>query len=121
MDPKTGITPPSSPHDFPRARLMNQEIHFDVESFHPFESKFEGIVKTLEKGYLGPSNPPLTDMNSLVIVELPTQAYFLLHQRCLPHIEEHTTESLKFPSTSQNVSFLMENLTIVNNQPADLP
>ena len=60
-------------------------------------------------------------MNSLVIVELPTQTYSLSHQRYLPHIEALITESLGFPSTSQNVTFAMANSTIVNTQLADLP
>ena len=60
-------------------------------------------------------------MNSMVIVELPTQTSSLSHQMYLPHIEELTTESVGFPSTSQNVPFFMENSTIVYTQLADLP
>ena len=52
LDPETGITPPSSPHDLPSTRQMNEEIHSDIESFPPFESQVEGIVETLEEGYL---------------------------------------------------------------------
>ncbi|CAF4359890.1 unnamed protein product [Adineta steineri] len=60
---------------------MKEDIHSEVESFRPFESQVEGVVETLEEGYLQPSNPPLTNMNSPVIVELPTQTSSLLHQR----------------------------------------
>lgn len=59
-------------------------------------------------------------MNSLVIVELPTQTSSLSHQMYLPHIEVLTVDSLGFPSTSQNVPFSMENSTMVNTQPVDL-
>ena len=75
----------------------------------------------MEEGYLQPSNPPLTNMNSPMIVELPTQTFLLSHQKYLPHIEALTTESLVFPSTSQNVSFSMANSTMVNTQPSDIP
>ena len=33
---------------------MNKEIHYDVESFPPFESQVEAIIETLEEGYLQP-------------------------------------------------------------------
>ena len=121
LDLEIEITPPSSPHDLPSAGQLNEEIHSDVESFPPFESQVEGIVETLEEGYLRPSNTPLNDMNSPVIVELPTQTSSLSHQRYLPHIEELTVESLGFPSTSQNVPFSMEYLIMVNTQSANLP
>ena len=112
LNPKTRNTPTSSPHDLSSIGKMNKEIHFDIEIFPPFESQVEGIVETLEEGYLRPSNPPLTNMNSLVIVELPTHTSSLSHQRYLPHIEALTTESLGFLSTSQNVLFSMENSTM---------
>ena len=65
---------------------MNEELHSDIESFAPFESQVEGVVETLEEGYLRPSNPPLTNMSILVISELPTQTSSLPPQRYLPHI-----------------------------------
>ena len=121
LDLENEITPPSSPHDLPSIGQMNKEMHFDIENFPPFKSQIEGIIETLEEGYLRPSNPSLTDMNNLVIVELPTQTFLLSHQKYLPHIEALTTESLVFPSTSQNVPFSMANSTMLNTQPADLP
>lgn len=60
-------------------------------------------------------------MSVPVISELPSQTYSLSPQRYLPHIEALTVESLGFPSTSKNVPFSMENSTMVNTQPTNLP
>ena len=59
-------------------------------------------------------------MSIPVINEFPTQSSSLSPQRYLPHIEELIVESLVFPSSSQNVPLSMENLTMVNTQPANL-
>ena len=39
LDWKTEITPPLSPRDLPSTEQMNEELHFDIESFLPFESQ----------------------------------------------------------------------------------
>ena len=52
LDLETEITPPLSPHDLPSIEQMNEELHSDIESFPPFESQVEGVVETLEEGYL---------------------------------------------------------------------
>ena len=84
LDLETGITPPSSPHHLSSEGKMKEEIHSKVEIFPPLKSQVEGDVETLEEAYLQPSNPPLNDMNSPVIVEVPTQTCSLLHQRYTP-------------------------------------
>ena len=73
LDLETEITPPLSPHDLPSTKQMNEELHSDIESFPPFESQVEGVVETLEEGYLQPTNPPLTNMSISVINEFHTQ------------------------------------------------
>jgi hypothetical protein len=100
LDLGTEITPSLSPHGLPSTEKMNIELHSNIESFPPFESQVEGVVETLEEGYLQPSNPPLTHVSVLVIIEFPTQSSSLSPQRYLPHIEALTIESLGFPSTS---------------------
>ena len=99
LDPKTEVAPPLSPHDLPSTEQMNEELHSDIASSPPFESWVEGVVETLEDGYLRPSNPPLTNMSIMVISEFPTQTYSLSPQRYLPHIETLTVESWGFLST----------------------
>ena len=47
-------------------------MHYEVESLPLFEPQIEEVVETLEGGFLQPLNRPLTDMNSPVIVEVPT-------------------------------------------------
>ena len=84
LDPETGVTPPSSPYNLSSEEQMKEQMHSKVESFPPFEPQVEGVVETLEEGYLQPSNPHLTDMNSPIIVELPTQTSTLFHQRYTP-------------------------------------
>ena len=84
LDPETGVTPPPSPHNLSSEGQMKEEMHSEFESLPPFEPQVEGVVKTLEEGYLQPYNPPLTDMNSPMIVEIPTQTSTLSHQRYIP-------------------------------------
>ena len=52
LDPETEITSPLSSHDLPSTKQVNKELHYDIESFPPFESQVEGVVETLEEGYL---------------------------------------------------------------------
>lgn len=47
LDPEIEITPPLSPHDLPSIEKMNEELHYDIESFPPFESQLEGFIETL--------------------------------------------------------------------------
>ena len=84
LDLEIGVTPPSSPHNLSSEGQMKEYMHSEVESLPPFEPQVEGIVKTLEEGFLQPLNPPLTDMNSPVIVEVPTQTSTLSHKRYTP-------------------------------------
>ena len=52
LDPELEITPPLSPHDLPSLKQMNEYLHSDIESFPPFESQVEGVIETIEEGYL---------------------------------------------------------------------
>jgi hypothetical protein len=121
FDPETGVTTPSSPHNLSSEGQMKEDMHSEVESLPPFDPQVGGVVKTLEQGYLQPFTPPLTNMNSQVIVEVPTQKYTLSHQRYTPQTEELTLESLGLPSTSQNAPFSMAILTMINTQHVGLP
>ena len=72
LDLETGVTPPSSSHNLSSEGQMKEDMHSKVESLPSFEPQVEGVVETLEGGFLQPLNRPLTDMNSPVIVEVPT-------------------------------------------------
>ena len=82
MDLETGVTPPSSSHNLSSEGQMKEDMHYEVESPLLFEPQVEGVVETLEEGYLQPFNQPLTNMNSPMIVEVPTQTFTSSHQRC---------------------------------------
>ena len=96
LDLKTRVTPPSSPHNLSSEGQMKKDMHSEVESLLAFEPQVEGVVETLEECYLQPFNPPLTGMNSTVIVEVPTQTSTLSHQRYTPQKKKLPLNLLDF-------------------------
>ena len=84
LDPETRVTPPSSPHKLSSEGQMKEDMHSEDVSLPLFKAQVEGVLETLEEGYLQPFNTPLTDVNSPMIVEVPTQTSNLSHQRYTP-------------------------------------
>jgi hypothetical protein len=90
LDPEMGLSPPSSPNNPLNEGNIRENIASEVENIPPLEIKIEGLVETLDQGFLYPFNPPLTDTSILVLAHVPSQFSTVSHQRYTPIMDEPT-------------------------------
>ena len=121
LDPKTGLTPPSSPNNPSNEGNIKDEIYFEVESIPPLETQVEGVVENSEEVFLRPFNPPLTDTSVPTFVQLPSHLYPMSHQRYNSEMDEPTLGLVGSSSTTQNVIVPILISTTINPQHTGLP
>ena len=71
LDPEMGFSSPSSPNNPSNEEKIREEIASEVESIPPMETQIEGVVETLDEGFLRPFNPPLKNTSVPVLSQLP--------------------------------------------------
>lgn len=72
LDPKMVFSPPSSPNNLSNEENIEEDISFEVESIPLVETEIEGVVETLDEGFLCSFNPPLTDTSIPVLSQVPS-------------------------------------------------
>ena len=50
--------------------MEEEEIHSEMGSIPQVEEHIEGYVETIEEGFIPPYNPPLTNMDEPVLLDI---------------------------------------------------
>ena len=103
LDPEIGFSPPSSPNNPSNEENIREDIEYEVESIPPLETQIEGVVETLDEGFLCPFNLPLTYTIIPVLSQVPSQFSTMSHQIYTPEMDEPTLGLVGFPSTTQRL------------------
>ena len=77
-------------------------IHSETGSIPQEEEQLEGHVETIGEGSLSPYNPPLTNMDIPVLLDIMTP--HTRYHRVFPHIEEITTDLENVMPFAESVS-----------------
>ena len=77
-------------------------MHSETRSIPQVEEKLEEHVETIEEGPIPPYNPPLTNMDILVLLDIMTP--HTRYHRVVPHIQEITTDLENVMPFAQSVS-----------------
>lgn len=62
---------PPSPNNPTHEGSIEESVGFDMDSGDPLNHQ-EGVVETIEEGFLSPANPPLTNPLGPTLAELPS-------------------------------------------------
>ena len=101
LEPKTSQAP--SPRDLPNieTHMEEEETHSETRSIPPLEEHIEGHVETIKEGTIPHFNPPLTNMDIHVLIEVPFPSITVQYQRVSPEIRESSLGYENYPSLTQ--------------------
>ena len=91
--------------------MEEEETHSEMGSIPPLEEHIDGHVETLDEGAIPHFNPPLTNMDIPVLMEVPFPSATVQYQRVRPEIHESSLGYENCPPLTQSVTFSVANTT----------